>query len=238
MFEKLSRTPVVEEALQVLKQKIITMNPEERLPPENQLVNDLGVSRQTIREVLITLQAEGYIQIRRGKGAYVMDKEDFDRKKFFEWFQNNRFKIQELIEVRLAIEPFVARLAANKMTEEEIYNLEKLYSQFLNELEKKDAEKIVLADEAFHEAILESSRNDGLRFIYNSFIPRLHEYRSRALSPPANPNLAIKAHQNILDALKNRDDQKAYNAMTKHILESQNDVINTVQYIADSDIEK
>src|SRR3954454_18668041 len=108
MLERLERTPVANEVLGKLKKMIEKMSINDRLPSEHQLMNDLGISRQTAREALITLQAEGYVKILRGKGAFVADKQKFDEKKFFEWVKSNELQIQELIEIRCAIEPLAA----------------------------------------------------------------------------------------------------------------------------------
>ncbi|WP_102344955.1 FadR/GntR family transcriptional regulator [Bacillus sp. Marseille-P3661] len=236
MLKRLSRTPLTEEVYETLKGMITSkkISVGDRLPTETQLVEELGVSRSTIREVLITLQAEGFIKIKRGIGAFVIDKAEFDRNKFLEWFESNEFKIQELIEVRMGIEPIAASLAAKRITEEEIKQLEDIHDEFKKLVNKEISEDIVEQDEAFHSAILKAARNQGLELIYSHFIPLLHEYRSKAFSPPANPKLAIEAHQNILDAIKNRDEEKAQRVMMNHITESENDIKGTAKNIHSS----
>lgn len=233
MLNPLERTPVTEEALARIKELITsgTIPVGEKLPPEYQLVAQLGISRPSVREVLITLQAEGYIEIRRGIGAFVIDKMDFDKKKFVEWFQTNEFKIQELLEARMAIEPMAASLAAQRITDEELEQLGALYEEFVQSIKDQKLEEIVRGDELFHELILKASRNELLYFMYSNFIPAMHDYRSRAFSPPANPYKATEAHIKIYNALKSRNADEAFQAMLFHIRESQSDIIETAQTI-------
>jgi GntR family transcriptional repressor for pyruvate dehydrogenase complex len=234
MLNPLERTPVTEEALERVKELItagkITIG--EKLPPEYELAAQLGISRPSIREVLITLQAEGYIEIKRGKGAYVMDKDQFDKKKFMEWFQNNEFRIQELLEARMAIEPMAASLAAERITEAELDGLEKNYNDFVVAIKNHRLDEIVLGDEKFHELIIRASSNELLYFLYSNFIPAMREYRRRAFSPPANPYLATEWHRRIIEALKTRNPNDAFQSMLGHLKDSQTDIRETAQTIS------
>ena len=232
MLEKLERTPVANEVTEKLKMMIAKMSINDRLPSEHQLVSDLGISRQTAREALITLQAEGFVKILRGKGAFVADKQKFDEERFLEWVKTHELQIQELIEIRCAIEPLAASLAALRITEEELLQLEKVYTDFNDVVLKGNVEEIVELDGKFHNLILEASKNKGLTFIYSNFMMILNEYRSKAFSHPANPLLAINAHQKIFTAIQNRDESGAFRAMTEHLKESQENVTGTADEIA------
>jgi GntR family transcriptional regulator, transcriptional repressor for pyruvate dehydrogenase complex len=234
MLKRLARTPVADEALTLLKEMVKDMSVGDRLPTEHQLVNDMGISRQTVREVLIMLQAEGYVKIVRGKGAFVTDKNEFDGKKFMEWFKSNKLKIQELLEVRMAIEPYAASLSAKRINDKELDQLEEIYNNLIKRIEAGKVKETVELDEKFHDLILDSSRNKGLKFIYTNFIPILHDYRSKAFSPPANPYLAIHAHKEIFMALKDRDENAAYTTMLNHIQESQENILETASFIESS----
>lgn len=231
MIQKLSRLTVAEEANIILKEKIATMEIGQQIPTESQLQKELGISRQIIREVLINLQAEGYVEIRRGKGTFVIDKEQRDKERFIEWFQSNQFKIQELVEIRMAIEPFAAKLAAERISDEEIHILEESCKRMPELIEAENVESIVKEDEHFHNTIVAATRNEGMSFIYSSFISTLQSYRSRAFASPANPTLVIKAHEDILSKIKERDPVNASLAMLKHIEESRNDIEATYQHI-------
>lgn len=229
----LSRQTVTEEALERVKAYILSgkLKEGDQLPTEIQLGKMLGISRNTVREVFIRLQAQGFIEIRRGKGVFLADRSKFYQKVFIDWFHANNVKIQQLLEVRLALEPVTAQIAAGNITDEEIRELEEIHERFKQAIEKGDAEEAVANDERFHLKIFEASRNEMLLFFYNSLTPSLREYRMKVFSPPAQPYIAIPAHEKILDALRARDAARAHQAMLAHIEETKADVIGIARSI-------
>jgi GntR family transcriptional repressor for pyruvate dehydrogenase complex len=194
------------------------------MPTEGQIVEQFGVSRQTAREVLVTLRAEGYIEIKHGRGAFATDKATGDRLRFQEWFNGNQFEIAELLEMRAAVEPFTAELAAERISDEELAELRASVDGFEEVLLGSDVEAKVAADEHFHGIILGASRNSGLSVFYETFIPSLREYRARVFSPPADPLLALPHHQRIFEAIAAHETDLAAQLMRAHIDHSRLDV--------------
>ncbi|GAA4180428.1 FadR/GntR family transcriptional regulator [Gryllotalpicola koreensis] len=218
------RVSRVDEVFPVLRDHARSLEVGQQMPTEFQIVEEFGVSRQTAREVLATLRAEGYIEIKHGRGAFVVDKTQSDRQRFQEWFRGNEFEIAELLEMRAAIEPFVAELAAERATDEEIAALRESVDAFEAVLLGHDVDAKVAADEAFHGVILAASRNSGLRVFYDSFIPSLRQYRAHVFSPPADPLLALPHHRAIFEAIAARNPAAASAAMRNHIDHSRLDV--------------
>ncbi len=225
-----SRPRLMDEVLPVLRARAIELDVGQQMPTEFQIVEEFGVSRQTAREALATLRAEGHIEIKHGRGAFVTDKAESDRLRFQEWFRGNQFEIAELLEMRSAIEPFVAELAAERATEAEISELRSNVDAFEGILLGDDVEAKVAADEEFHAIILKASRNSGLRVFYETFIPSLRAYRARVFSPPADPLLALPHHREILDAVVARDAGRAGHAMRDHIDHSRLDVQRLAEF--------
>ncbi|MBP1154898.1 MULTISPECIES: FadR/GntR family transcriptional regulator [unclassified Paenibacillus] len=236
MINPLIRTPVTEEALEQVMELIHSgkVKVGERLPTETQLSSMLGISRSTAREVFITLQAQGFIEIKRGKGAFVIDSSDFYERKFIEWFQKNEIKIHQLLEVRMTIEPYSALIASQKITDDDIIELEKIQENFIQAIQAKKVEDMIALDEGFHLKIIKVCQNELLEFFYSNVIPVLQEYRRNVFSPPADPTLAIKPHYKIIQALKERDAQKTYDAMIDHIKASKTDVTGKIRKIVSS----
>ncbi len=218
------RLRLVDEVLLVLRKHAEGLDVGEQMPTEGQIVEEFGVSRQTAREVLVTLRAEGYIEIKHGRGAFATDKATGDRLRFQEWFNGNQFEIAELLEMRTAVEPFTAELAADRITEEELAELRESVEGFEAVLLGDDVEAKVAADERFHGIILRASRNSGLSVFYETFIPSLREYRARVFSPPADPLLALPHHQRIFEAIASGDAELAGKEMREHIDHSRLDV--------------
>src|SRR5437870_4196356 len=79
--------------------------PGDRLPTEQELARQLGVGRTSVREGLQKLQTLGIVEVRKGRGAFVADQtRDDARDAFARWTAEHAFAIEELIEVRMALE--------------------------------------------------------------------------------------------------------------------------------------
>lgn len=221
---KPSRLRIVDEVLPVLRGRAQELEVGQQMPTESQIVQEYGVSRQTAREALAALRAEGHIEIKHGLGAFVIDKAETDRARFQDWFRGNQFEISELLEMRAAIEPFVAELAAVRIDDEELGQLRESVEGFREILLGNDVDAKVAADEIFHGIILKASRNSGLRVFYDTFIPSLRDYRGHVFSPPADPLLALPHHQRIYEAIAAHDPVLAGQHMRAHIDHSRLDV--------------
>ncbi len=184
-----------------------------RLPAERELAIQHNVSRPTVREAIIALEAQGLIEVKIGSGAYVKrlpgreDKSGFDITAF------------ELTEARLIFESEAAALAATEATESDFVDMERLIREIAREnRDPRGAEK---ADRAFHLAIAEATRNSAIR----DAIERLWELR--ATSPAAallhekartaNIKPVVEEHTAILDAIRSRNPDRARAAMRAHL---------------------
>lgn len=219
-----ARQSRVDEVLSVLRNVARSLKVGEQMPTEFQIVEEFSVSRQTAREVIATLKAEGYVEIKHGRGVFVTDKSESDRARFQDWFRSNEFEIGELLEMRAAIEPFVAELAAQRISDAELALLRESVEGFEEILLADDVDAKVAADETFHSIIMRGSGNSGLRVFYETFIPSLRAYRARVFSPPADPLLALPHHQAIYEAIAAHDPARAGRQMRDHIEHSRLDV--------------
>lgn len=221
---RVTRRRVTEDVLPVLRTRAESLPVGGKMPTEWQIVEEFGVSRQTAREAFAILQSEGYVEIKHGKGAFVVDKTERDAQRFQDWFRGNQFEIHELLEMRTAVEPYVAELAAERVTDDELKAIRTSVDGFERVLLGADVKAKVAADEEFHALILTASRNKGLTAFYETFIPSLREFRTHVFSPPADPLLALPHHQKIYEALAARDPKLAHACMREHIEDSRVDV--------------
>lgn len=219
-----ARKRLADEVVPVLRARAEELAVGAKMPTEWQIVEEFGVSRQTAREAFAVLQSEGYIEIKHGKGAYILDKTAQDARRFQDWFRGNQFEITELLEMRTAVEPYVAELAAIRIDEAQLERLRTSVEGFKDVLLGDDVAAKVAADEEFHSIVLEASGNRGLTTFYETFIPSLRDFRSRVFSPPADPLLALPHHTAIYEAIAGRDPLGANRAMREHIDHSRVDV--------------
>ena len=144
-----SYKPLREVVYETLREAIKTggLTPGERLM-EIQLAEELGVSRTPVREAIRKLELERFVVMIPRRGTYVANLSLKD--------------INEVFEIRAALDGLAAGLAAERITEEELEQLERLLVEISEHIDHHDNEKIVATDEAFHDILYRASRNERL----------------------------------------------------------------------------
>jgi len=221
IFKPIRQLRVSEEVAEQLKQSILLghFKTGDKLPSERDLAEEFKVSRVAIREALRVLENSGFIATRQGitGGAYVTEL-SFQNlvSAFLDLFLSDRISIPELHQVRLLIEPTVARLAATRVTPEYARRLkESLEAEMLpvksvsEEVERKTTVHFILAEmcgnrflEALVRAVVGLSKK-----IVETVDPKPH-----ALHPAG-------MHHPIVEAVLAGDPNAAAAAMEKHSIE-------------------
>ena len=186
--------------------------PGSRLPGERELANRFGVSRVTIREAEIALQAVGRIEIKTGSGVYVCESQSADASVLPD------ISAFELTEARSLVESEAAALAAKMVTHTTLRELERLIS----EMETGNAKAAITADRGFHLTIAQASGNGALLYTIKNLLRMREEianvkarYDSVCEDDPA---ARISEHKHILTALVARDSNAARAAMREHFM--------------------
>lgn len=195
----------------------------DRLPSENQLGAEYGVSRAVVREALARLQADGVTVTRRGAGTYVQRQpgREFLRLSPIGGIAD----LMRCFEFRVALEGEAASLAAQRRTDEDI----KAITDAFDELNRANAsgELGVTEDIRFHAAIAAASRNQ--LFIQTLDALSIHVANgmnlTRNLSLSRNKNrlsMVQEEHSRIVEAINEADREKARTAMRDHISNARN----------------
>lgn len=196
------------------------LQPGQKLPPERELATELNVSRTSIREALRALEMMGYLESKVGVGGGTYIKEitlDNIISPFSKMLLKNDDFIIELLEVRLFLEIESARLAALRRTDEDIENMQKGIAQMEDEIQRGDSG--LNGDNAFHRAISEAADNRVLQqFVYMCGDLLEVEREEHLLTQEDEPQRALSVHKKILEAIKNKDEEKAQKLMRNHIL--------------------
>ncbi|WP_298308102.1 FadR/GntR family transcriptional regulator [uncultured Erythrobacter sp.] len=184
--------------------------PGTRLPGERELAEKLGVSRVTIREAEIALQAIGRLEIKTGSGVYVSEKKSV----IGEALPNA--SAFEVTEARLLVESEAAALAAHNISDEAVAKLGELIEQMRTGTPKEADE----ADEQFHITIAEASNNAAMVHTIQSLwrmredIPEVKAtYQSVCIHDAES---RTEEHRAVFDALRDRDPARARAAMREH----------------------
>lgn len=188
--------------------------PRSRLPGERALAKQFKVSRVTIREAEIALQALGHIDIKTGSGVYVLGPSNT---KTEGWPSLSVF---ELTEARLLFESEAAALAARHVDDIDLQQLEVLITR-MSSADPDDEEDSQLADREFHLAIAAASRNAAVKYIIETLWKMRTEIESvrtvhAAICSEEDATERGSEHAEILEALRNSDPFAARKAMQKH----------------------
>ena len=194
----------------------------ERLPPERDLAKHYKTSRSTVREALRRLEDLKLVSRRIGSGTYVSYHRTPDGH-----VMAYRTSPVELIEVRLGIEPQMARLAALHATIEDLGRLEAA----IEELEKIGADRDAFsnADEQFHLRLAECTRNPLMIWLYKHINDirghaAWHRMKEKILTPE-RIRIYNEQHRRIFDAISQRDAESAWSIVRDHIEKARQDLL-------------
>ena len=218
-FEK----PIVRESIaEMVAHRVLEMvkagvlKPGDQLPPERDLAVSLNVSRPSVREAIRGLSILGVVRTRQGGGAYISELDADTLLGPIQFFISlEQVNIGELYDARALIESDVARRAAERMTDEELRELEGILDQQAGIL--NDAIAFRMSDYKFHDMIWVGARNAFLKRIGQSLNVMGLEFRKRASETEGVLQQSFRYHRRLLDALKARDPETAAAAASQHM---------------------
>lgn len=186
----------------------------DKLPNENLLSEELNVSRTTLREAIKILVTENILEIKRGKGTFVINN-TLDNHNLGK-LNNTVSDLKDLLELRLIIEPMAVYYATQRATQKDmesiLYYGKKVEEKILNNEDRSEDEKY------FHNAIAKASQN--------SFIKDLMPIINEAINKGVNLSkefdkineLTLRDHKMIMDFINDRNAEGAKVAMELHII--------------------
>lgn len=196
--------------------------PGDRLPSEQNLMNQFGVSRFTLREALLSLETMGFIEVKKGAGGGPVVKQvtmNVAREAISHFLYFQDVSIRELSEVRKLIEPYLASQMADRISDEDIEYLESLNEGCARTLDR--GEEIIGGEQEidFHIHLARATGNSVLIMIMDFVNKLLAESKLSVKPGPDFSRRVVQAHQRIIDALKSRDGEAAAQAMYDHVAE-------------------
>ncbi|MBL3686076.1 FadR family transcriptional regulator [Leucobacter zeae] len=168
----------------------------QRIPPETELMAELGVARGTLREALRALQYTGMLDIRRGDGTFVTARSEVPGA-----LARSGASLAEVFEARAALEPQLARLAAERADADDIERIQAA----LDLRAAADDEVWAATDVAVHEAIARATHNHILFEVYSALLPRIHEAMASAITREGFCRDEPRGHEEVLEAIRRRD---------------------------------
>jgi len=213
--------PLREIVFESMREAILSgvLQPGERLM-EIQLAEEMGVSRTPVREAIRKLELENFVVMIPRKGAYVAGVSSKD--------------VADVFEIRSALEGLAAGLAAERITEDELEQMERVLFYRANEGEL-DLEQIVKSDTDFHALVYKASRNDRLIQILENLREQIQRFRATSLAVPGRNKLALEEHRMIVEALRNHDSEEAQALAMAHIVTAENVMFDVLSIKNDPD---
>ena len=209
--------PLRDVVFNTLRQAILRgeLKPGERLM-EIQLANKLGVSRTPIREAIRKLELEGLVLMIPRKGAEVAEITEKN--------------MRDVLEVRKALEELAVQLACEKITEEEIQNLEKIQEEYKRIVSQDsiDAIEVYQQNRLYHFSIYKASQLDRVCSMIESLWDNLSffklVYGQKLLLKEESRRNMIAEHDSYLEALKNHDSELIYHLLGKNLKKRTEDI--------------
>ena len=222
MFSRVEQNKVALDIIHQVREAILEgkLQAGDRLPPEKQLLAKFGVGKHTLREAVRALEAMGFLSIRKGYGggAVVLEvdmKTTRDSIANFLHFQN--VSVRNLSEVRRLVEPYLARLAAERLNQDGL--------EILSDCNESCQEALRLGQSMsrheikFHRILAEASGNPVLILILDFVNSVLTDSKSHLQPGPTFSQQVLSAHERILAAVRARDPERAEAEMRDHVCE-------------------
>jgi len=176
--------------------------PGERLV-ESQIADEMGVSRTPVREAIRRLEIEKLVINLPRKGVMVAPV--------------NESQIKEIFNIRGALEGLAVKLAIDNIDLKTIRQMEIILLEMAEAIKKAELLKIVECNTRFHDCIINASGSPKLSEMLQNIHDQIQRFRHKSLSLEGRPVIALSEHQDILEAVKERDKNKAEQLIKNHI---------------------
>ncbi len=210
----------------------------ERLPGERELVEQLDVGRASVREALRILEARGVIEVRPGKGAFVvgMPAEATGTEESLRlWFKEHEAEVFDMLEVRSALERKAAYLAASRADAAQIGGMNETLDRASEIAESGQLGRLSELDRKFHQQLAAASGNALLAKLVDSSIEALVTPRRSISTLPGRAQQSIREHRVIVRAITDGKQEAAETAVSDHISSVRKSILTLVESPTEGD---
>jgi GntR family transcriptional regulator, transcriptional repressor for pyruvate dehydrogenase complex len=221
LIAKISKNSVADSIINEIRRLIMSgeLKAGEKLPDQIRLAKQLGVSRVSLREALMTLSQLGAIEQRPGKGTFLVARAPALMAGEMEVaFMSDAEATLELNEVRNLMEVGIIRLAVERATDEEITEIGHVLERMRQVAEKGDLEDYREQDFIFHDRLASAAHNRFVMHLFKSIRQAFHKFLEESFA--AMPQMIEKSligHEAVFAALKSRNSKAAVVAMADHL---------------------
>jgi GntR family transcriptional repressor for pyruvate dehydrogenase complex len=188
------------------------LQPGDKLPPERQLAEELGVSRTVLREAMKALEEKGLVEVKQGSGTFVCSPSfEMVSDSLSLLLQANMPRYLELMDVREILDVAIAGRLAEGATREDIDKLSERIAWMWQVLDSP--EEFVEGDVAFHIEFYQAAKNEVLLTIMQPVMELLVEAMEMTFEPPGSAESSLRRHEKLVECIRAGDAKGARNAM-------------------------
>lgn len=217
MFQNIRSIRVSDQIVNQIQAQIVESQLEEgqKLPNEQELAQQFGVSRASVREALSVLESKGVVERHKNGGTFlckyclekILAAIDIPHELDSELFED-LYEAREILEIR------VTELACERADELDFMKIEKTIDMMQASIEKGDSG--IKADILFHQCIAMATKNQVIAGIVRSLGTMLEDMRVKTLAYPGRLETCLEEHRAIYRAIRNRDQKQCSELMKKH----------------------
>lgn len=223
-FKRIKTSKVSESIVEQLEEMILNgaLKTGDKLPPERDLAQQLDVSRPSLREALVIMEAKGLLQVRRGGGAYVCDVvAQIVTDPLVHLLKRRAQSTFDVLELRLALEEVAAYHAALRSSDGDRQTLQRRWDALEASYASDDLDLNAEADVEFHMAIADASHNLALalvmRGLFNLLRSTIKDNLDKLNAEAGRMDLIRAQHRQILDAVLANQPEEARSAAHTHL---------------------
>src|SRR5712691_9200645 len=225
VYKVVRTSRLYEQIVQQIEESVLngSLKPGDQLPAERELAQRLGVSRTAVREAVKALREKGLVEAYSGRGTFVTDGTSQAIRQSLDLM----IKIGQpdgsthLAELRAILEPEIAALAATRAEEQYVTTMRDAVA--VMDRARQDPDAYIEADLDFHLALAEAAANPLILSLIDSIVGLLREQRMRIFKVDGGPERGQFHHKRILEAIEQRNPEKAREAMRAHLQQVRKD---------------
>lgn len=196
----------------------------EKLPPQSELAEMMNVSRTSLREAVRSMEAQGLLDVRNGKGVYAGEKFQTNVVQTMLTFHKEKEQLAEILEVRSIFEKEILKMVIKRITDEEIEELGVITEKLMKKYHAKEykAEE----DKAFHCKIYSCCHNSAMMNIMQSVITLLNKFWESPLEIEDPFEDGMPYHEKLYEAIRDRNLKGALQANEKIIEDIREEILS------------
>lgn len=221
MLNKTLLPQTVAREIQSLIQKGV-LKPGEKIQSQRELSEQFGVSRASLREALLTLETLGMVKTEAGRGTFVTspaERAAGPAANMAPWRYSQSYSAFDVFQTRALLEGEIAKLAAGRLTQRQLDEMEQATETMERSWEKQDVISNVEADLQFHSTVVSGCSNAMMQALYQTVRELITETQRQPIpiTDPARMRNSIAEHRRVIEALRLNDGNLAKAEMETHI---------------------